>query len=77
MDVILTPIGSDGTAWSLADRLRRPLGTVEKGNGFKIVPAQGSSLWLINPEHPTLDAVMTAIAHHTNGACSLDSQDWA
>ena len=66
MDVILTPLGSDGIAWSLADRLRRSLGTVEKGNGFKVVPARGSSLWRISPEHPTLDAVMTAIALHTS-----------
>ncbi len=75
MDVILTPLGSDGIAWSLADRLRRPLGTVEKGDSFKIVPAQGSSLWRISAEHPTLDAVMNEIAKHANGACSLDSQD--
>lgn len=71
MDVVLTPIGIDGKAWSLMDRLRRPLGTVKKAEGFTIVPAQGGSLWRISTEHPTLDAVMTAIAKHANGACSL------
>ena len=76
MDVVLTPVGTDGTRWSLTDRLRRPLGMVKKGDGFTIVPAQGSSLWRISPEHPTLDAAMTAIAKHLGGACSLDSQDW-
>ena len=76
MDVVLTPVGTDGTCWSLTDRLRRSLGTVEKGDGATIVPAQGSSLWRISPQHPTLDAVMTAIAQHTHGACSLDSQEW-
>lgn len=76
MDVVLTPVGTDGNTWSLMDRLRRPLGTVEKADGFTIVPAPDGSLWRISTEHPTLDAVMTAIAKHTNGLCSLDSREW-
>ena len=75
MDVVLTPVGTDGNEWSLTDRLRRPLGTVKKAEEFTIVPTQDSSLWRISPKHPTLDAVMTAIAQHAHGACSLDSQE--
>ena len=73
MDVVLTPVGTDGHTWCLTDRLRRPLGMVKKFDGFTIMPAQGSNLWRIHNQHPTLDAVMTAIAQHTHGACSLDS----
>ena len=76
MDVVLTPVGTDGTAWSLTDRLRRPLGTVKKGDGFTIVPAVAGSFLGVEKHHPSLDAAMTAIAKHLGGACSLDSQDW-
>ena len=75
MDVVLTPIGTDGTHWSLTDRLRRPLGTVKKADVFTIVPAPGSGFLGIKKHHPTLDATMTAIAKHLGGACSLDSQE--
>ena len=76
MDVVLTPAGTDGTRWSLTDRLRRSLGTVEKADGFTIVPALASGFIGIEKHHPTLDAVMTAIAKQLGGACSLDSQEW-
>ena len=76
MDVVLTPVGPDGTRWSLTNRLRRPLGTVEKGDDFTIVPELAGGLISIEKHHPTLDAAMTAIARHLGGTCSLDSQDW-
>ena len=76
MDVILTPIAPQGEAWSLKDRLGRNLGVVRKGKGFEISPEPASKLEGISHHHLTLDAVMTAIAEHMKGACSLDSQDW-
>ncbi|MCE4226531.1 hypothetical protein HCU64_22570 [Methylobacterium sp. C25] len=76
MDVVLTPIGSQGNAWSLKDRLGRNLGSVKRESGFEIEPEPTSKLEGISHRHLTLDAVMTAIEAHMQGACSLDSQHW-
>ena len=76
MDVVLTPVGTEGATWSLMDRLRRPLGTVEKvDDDFRITPGLAGGLVGIKSHYPSLDAAMTAIAKHTNGACSLESQE--
>lgn len=76
MDVVLTPVGVDGDKWSLTDRLRRRLGTVQKSEDFEIMPEPGSSLVGIKGHYESLEAVMTEIAKRLGGACSLDSQDW-
>jgi hypothetical protein len=79
MDVVLTPMGIHGDAWTLKDRLGRSLGTVQKvenPDGFVIAPDGSAVLKSIKLVHPSLDEAMSAIAQHTNGACNLDSQDW-
>ena len=77
MDVVLTPTGIHGDAWSLKDRLGRSLGTVkvENSDGFVIAPDASGLLKTIKLVHPSLDEAMSAIAQHANGACNLDSQD--
>jgi hypothetical protein len=79
MDVILTRVGSAGTAWNLDDRLGRHLGTIHKSEGvqpFEIEPVPTSALHGVTRLHMTLDAAMSAIASRMGGACELDSQDW-
>ncbi len=79
MDVVVTPTGSEGTSWSLKDRLGRPLGDIEKSGlatGFEIKPGPSNSLRAVPVFHATLDEAMTAIARHMQGECTLDSQDW-
>lgn len=79
MDVVLTPTGSSGSAWVLADRLGRRLGTVTASPGaigFQILPEASGLLKGVKREHPSLDAAMSAIADLAQGACTLDSQDW-
>ncbi len=79
MDVVVTPTGSEGTSWSLKDRLGRPLGDIERSGlatGFEIKPGSNNSLRAVPVFHATLDEAMTAIARHMQGECTLDSQDW-
>jgi hypothetical protein len=78
MDVVLKPTGSQGTAWSLKDRLGRTLGAIEQSKhavGFEITPVAGGGLNSVLRLHATLDEAMTAIAKHMHGECTLDSQD--
>lgn len=77
MDVVVTPVGSNRTTWSLKDRLGRQLGAIEQDGEalFQILAATGG-LSSVPLTHPTLDDAMTAIAKHMHGACTLDSQDW-
>ncbi|GJE13842.1 MULTISPECIES: hypothetical protein [Methylobacterium] len=77
MDVVVTPTGSDGTSWSLKDRLGRQLGAIDQDQEelFQITPSAGG-LTSVPRTHPTLDQAMTAIAKHMHGECTLDSQDW-
>jgi hypothetical protein len=79
MDVVVTPTGSEGTSWSLKDRLGRSIGDIEKSGlatGFEIKPGPSSSLRAVPTFHATLNDAMTAIASHMQGECTLDSQDW-
>jgi hypothetical protein len=79
MDVIVTPVGSTGTAWNLDDRLGRHLGTICKSDAsepFEIEPVPTSTLHGVLRLHMTLDAAMSAIASRMGGACERDSQDW-
>jgi hypothetical protein len=79
MDVVLKQTGSEGTSWSLKDRLGRTLGTVQQSKqaaGFEIAPVASSTLTSVPKLHATLDEAMTAIAKHMHGECTLDSQDW-
>ena len=79
MDVVVTPTGSDGTSWSLKDRLGRRLGGIEMSGlatGFEIKPEMSGGLRAVPTFHATLGDAMTAIANHMHGECSLDSQDW-
>lgn len=79
MDVVLTPVLSDGDAWSLKDRLGRDLGTIRRsaaGDTVTVRPEPGTILATVKVQHPSLDEAMTAIAKLTNGACNLDSQQW-
>ena len=58
MDVVLTPMGIHGDAWSLKDRLGRSLGTVQKvenPDGFVIAPDGSGLLKTIKLVHPSLD----------------------
>ena len=79
MDVVLTPTGSTGNAWTLDDRLGRKLGTVTKPDdtdNVLIQPEPAGLLESVKKEHASLDAAMSAIATAANGACTLDSRDW-
>jgi hypothetical protein len=78
MDVVVTPTGSEGTSWSLKDRLGRSLGAIQQDDEelFQIAPTLGGGLTSVSRTHPTLDKAMTAIAKHMHGECTLDSQDW-
>jgi hypothetical protein len=79
MDVVVTPTGSEGTSWSLKDRLGRHLGDIERSGlatGFEIKPKPSSSLQAVPTSHATLNEAMTAIASQMQGECTLDSQDW-
>ena len=79
MDVVLTPIGSEGLAWSLKDRLGRSLGKVQSSGPsgtFEIMPEDGSRLDGVVRLHASLDATMAAIERYMGGACQIDSQDW-
>ena len=79
MDVVLTPEGSTGRAWTLKDRLGRNLGNITKpqnGNDFEIQPDAFGLLKSVKRRHPSLNEAMSAIAGVTNGACTLDSRDW-
>jgi hypothetical protein len=79
MDVILTPTGTAGDAWSLKDRLGRTLGEVtkpENSEAFVIMPEPEGALRTVKSMHASLDEAMSAIARIMNGACTLDSQDW-
>lgn len=79
MDVVLTPTGSAGDAWSLKDRLGRSLGKITKpknSDDFQITPEPNSALAGIKAGYASLDEAMSAIERKTNGACTLDSQDW-
>lgn len=79
MDVVVTPTGSQGDAWSLKDRLGRSLGTIEQSGhaaGFEIRPEPNGGLQAGSYFHATLNEAMTAIAKHMHGECTLDSQDW-
>ncbi|GLS45554.1 hypothetical protein GCM10007884_35450 [Methylobacterium brachythecii] len=75
VDVILSPTGSDGRLWTLKDPLGRSLGTVRRGTNFEIVVESTGRLNGISHHYKTLDALMTAIANHMKGSCSLGSQD--
>jgi hypothetical protein len=79
MDVVLSPIGSDGLAWRLEDRLGRPLGKVQSSGpsgSFEIAPEDGSKLQGVVRVHASLDATMAAIERFMGGACQIDSRDW-
>lgn len=79
MDVVVIPTGSEGTSWSLKDRLGRPLGMIErfKHTGmYEITPDPRGGLMTIPRTHLTLDQAMTVIAKHMHEECTLDSQDW-
>ncbi|MHB2208282.1 hypothetical protein [Methylobacterium sp. CM6257] len=79
MDVVVTPTGSEGTSWSLKDRLGRLLGAIELSGlatGFEIKPELSGGLRAVPTFHATLNDAMTAIAKHMRGECSLDSRDW-
>ncbi len=79
MDVVLTPTGSAGDAWSLKDHLGRTLGKItkpENSDAFEITPDPEGTLRTVKSMHPSLDEAMSAITKVTNGACTLDSQDW-
>lgn len=78
MDVVVKPIGSGGTSWSLKDRLGRVLGAIDQDGDllFQITPDPNGTLKSIRRTHPTLDKAMTAVAEHMHGECALDSQDW-
>ena len=79
MDVILTPDGSAGSAWTLKDRLGRNLGNITKpqnADEFEIQPDAFGLLKSVKRRHTSLNEAMSAIASITNGACTLDSQDW-
>ncbi|KAA0107813.1 hypothetical protein CIW48_32425 [Methylobacterium sp. P1-11] len=79
MDVVLTPTGTAGNAWSLNDRLGRTLGEITKSEHsdvFVIMPQPEGTLRTVKSTHASLDEAMSAIAKLTNGACTLDSQDW-
>ncbi|KAB1072261.1 hypothetical protein [Methylobacterium planeticum] len=79
MDVVLNPIGSDGLAWSLKDRLGRPLGKVESSGpsgGYEIIPEEGSPLQGVVRLHASLDAIMAAIERQMGGPCQINSGDW-
>ena len=76
MDVVLTPTGSSGNAWTLDDRLGRKLGTVTKAadtDDVLVQPEPAGLLKSVKREHASLDAAISAAA---NGACTLDSRDW-
>lgn len=78
VDVVVKPTGSEGTSWSLKDRLGRVLGAIEQdAEGlFQITPEPTGTLKSVPRTHPTLDKAMTAVAGHMHGECALDSQDW-
>jgi len=79
MDVVLTPEGSTGRAWTLKDRLGRSLGNITKPQDvdeFEIQPDAFGLLKSVKRRHPSLDEAMSAIAGVTNSACTLDSRDW-
>ncbi|MET0528867.1 MAG: hypothetical protein ABW003_11105 [Microvirga sp.] len=79
MDVVLTPTGTVGNAWRLNDRLGRNLGEITKSENsdvFVIMPHPEGTLRTVKSIHASLDEAMSAIAKVTNGACTLDSQDW-
>ncbi|WP_336492141.1 hypothetical protein [Methylobacterium nigriterrae] len=79
MDVILNPIGSSGTEWSLDDRLGRHLGTIHLSAGaapFEIEPSPTSALVGINRAHRSLSEAMSAISIRMSGTCELNSHDW-
>ena len=79
MDVVLTPEGSTGRAWTLKDRLGRNLCNITKpqnDNNFEIQPDAFGVLRSVKRRHLSLDEAMSAIASVTNGACTLDSRDW-
>jgi hypothetical protein len=79
MDVVLTPTGTAGNAWRLNDRLGRTLGEITKSDHsdvFVIMPHPEGTLRTVKSIHASLDEAMSAIAKVTNGACTLDSQDW-
>ena len=78
MDVVLTPTGTAGDAWSLKDRLGRSLGTIVKHKdpeSFQITAEPEGTLQTVQSAHPSLQDAMSTIARTANGACSLDSQD--
>ncbi|MCJ2063044.1 hypothetical protein MKK63_10020 [Methylobacterium sp. J-088] len=78
MDVVVTPTGSEGNSWTLKDRLGRVLGAVDQDDEelFQITPDPLGTLKSVPRTHATLDKAMTAIAKHTHGECTLESQDW-
>jgi len=68
-----------GDTWSLKDRLGRSLGKITKpknSDDFQITSEPNSALAGIKTGYASLDEAMSAIAKITNGACTLDSQDW-
>lgn len=80
MDVVLTPTGTAGDAWTLKDRLGRSLGKItkpENSEAFQITTEPDGTLRTVQSLHPSLQDAMSAIAKVANGACSLDSLDWA
>ena len=79
MDVIVNPIRSSRTEWSLDDRLGRRHGMIHQSAGFapfEIEPEPTSALLGVNRAHMTLAEAMSAIARRMGGACELNSHDW-
>jgi hypothetical protein len=72
MDVVLTPMGIHGDAWTLKDRLGRSLGTVQKvenPDGFVIAPDGSAVLKSIKLVHPSLDEAMSGACRKRGWAC--------
>jgi hypothetical protein len=79
MDVIVNPIRSSRTDWSLDDRLGRHHGMIHQSAGrvpFEIEPEPTSALLGVNRAHMTLAEAMSAIARRMGGTCELNSHDW-
>ena len=76
MDVVVTPAKVKPGSWTLSDRLGRPLGTITEMSPslFVINADRNSGLFkMATTSFPSLDSVMSGIAHPMKGECQLSS----
>ena len=76
MDVTVTQVRDDGTAWDLTDLLGRPVGRITKHPSHQFIIELNDRMRPVMTKvtpgpHPSLDAALAEIEKSTHGVCRL------